>query len=292
MRRLFIIAIALLGVGASGSVPNPVQRGTADAGHTIAKPDSTQKTDTVDRDAEQSLPKFPALNSLAATQIVQPQGKSAEEQAKQYSLDLLTRRYMCATIIGVVGAWIGLAILITQTVTSRRTAQRQLRAYVLCESGSIFNVANPIPLFPGQIFQPTGAEITNRAAGPGALIQIKNTGQTPAFKASHWGNICFREAPLRTGLPARLPLPFTFPSVLGPGIISTKLLQLPQPLTPAEVNDLRNGTGAVYVYGEITYEDAFGRKQQTHYRLLHHQQGGAIGVSTNLSFADAGNEAT
>ncbi len=152
----------------------------------------------------------------------------------------------------------------------------------MCESSSIFNVANPVPLFPGQIFQPTGAEITNAAAGPGAWIQIKNTGQTPAFKVSHWGNICFREYPLRAGLPARIqnPQEMTFPG------------ELFEPLSAVEISALRNGTGAIYVYGEIFYEDAFEKPQRASYRFMHHPQGGAVGVSTNLSFADTGNEAT
>jgi len=174
---------------------------------------------------------------------------------------------------------------------SEETAERQLRAYVLGETASIFNVANPVPMFPGQTFQPTGAEITNPASGPGVIIQIKNTGQTPAFKVNHWGNICFAGVPLSMGLPAPLPQPFIFESVLGPGISSTKLLFMPQPLSTAEVASLRNGTGAVYVYGHIEYEDAFGNARRSSYRLLHHVTGGAIGVSTSLTFADGGNDA-
>jgi hypothetical protein len=63
-------------------------------------------------------------------------------------------------------------------------------------------------------------------------------------------------------------------------------------LTPQQIADLRAGTGAVYVYGEITYVDAFGQKWLTKYRLMHHRDGGAIGVSTDLSFCEEGNEAT
>jgi hypothetical protein len=180
---------------------------------------------------------------------------------------------------------------IAQVFIMRRGIQRQLRAYVVCEAGMIFNVANPVPIYAGQVFAPTAAQINNPGAGPGVKLQIKNTGQTPAFQVRHWGAICFREFPLAAGLPARLPGLAATASVLGPGIPSTKLLELNPPLTPQQINDLRAGTGAVYVYGEITYTDAFGRKRFTNYRLMYHRFGGAIGVSTDLNFCDEGNEA-
>jgi hypothetical protein len=210
------------------------------------------------------------------------------------SLDTLTRGYLWATIIGVVGAWIGLVVLICQTVITRRTSQRQLRAYVLGDSSIIFNVADPVPLYAEQNLPQTEARITNTAAGPGVLMQIKNTGQTPAFKVMHWGYMCFREHPLTAALPARIPIAFNAPTtILGPGQSNTKKLELiPSfPLTAAQIHDLRNGAGAVYVYGEITYVDAFGENHFTHYRTMYHVIGGAIGVSTFLSFCEEGNGA-
>ncbi len=229
------------------------------------------------------------LDYLSAAQV---QGKTKEEQAKEDSLDSLARHYMWATIVGVIGAWIGLAVLIYQTIITRRTSQRQLRAYVLGDSSVIVNVANPVPLYPGQVLAQTDARITNTAAGPGAFILIKNTGQTPAFKVLHWGYICFREYPLTAALPARLPIVGTPPtSVLGPGMTANKMLELNPPLTPAQINDLRNGTGAIYVYGEITYVDAFRQSRFANYRVMYHRMGGAIGVSTTLNFCEEGNDA-
>lgn len=173
----------------------------------------------------------------------------------------------------------------------RESSERQLRAYVMAENSTIFNVANPVAIFAGQVFTPTGAEITNPACGPGVRIQIKNAGQTPAYEVAHWANICFREFPLKSLLPARDPNFMPVKSVLGPGIPSTKLIFMPQPLTAPETADLRAGNGAVYVYGEITYRDTFGKAWYTRYRVMHHPYGGAIGVSTDLTFCDEGNEA-
>lgn len=199
----------------------------------------------------------------------------------------------------VVDNWPILAVTVWAIIVAlgtlnhmRESSERQLRAYVISESGTIFNVANPVPIFQGQVFIPTGAEISNPACGPGVRIQIKNAGQTPAYEVTHFANICFREQPLKSSLPARDPNMIPASSILGPGIPSTKLLFMPQPLTAQETADLRAGNGAVYVYGEIVYRDTFGKRWHTSYRLMHHPYGGAIGVSTDLSFCDEGNDAT
>jgi len=172
-----------------------------------------------------------------------------------------------------------------------QNGRRQLRAYVVGELGTVANVANPIPLYAGQVITPAGAEITNTACGPIVYIQIKNCGQTPAYKVVHWGNICVREFPLTSQLPPTPILALKNASVLGPGILSTKYLFLPTPLTAQEISDLRAGTAAIYVYGEVDYQDAFGKKRFTKYRIMHHVGQGAIGINAGLTFADEGNEA-
>lgn len=215
----------------------------------------------------------------------------------------LTAIYVLATIFYAVTSQRTLSTMEGQAKTSgeqfteqmasfKDRTERQLRAYVLVDSGNIFNVADPVPLFLGQIFEHSEAQITNQAAGPGVRIFIKNTGQTPAYDVRHWGNICFREFPLKAPLPARDPKFPPVPLILGREIMATKLLFIPQPLSAKEIADLRAGTGAVYVYGEITYQDTFGKNWYTHYRLMYHPYGGAIGVSTDLSFVESGNEAT
>jgi hypothetical protein len=190
-----------------------------------------------------------------------------------------------------VAIW-GIIVAIGTLKHMRESAERQMRAYVVGENGTIFNVANPVPVFPGQTFDPRcEAAITNPAFGPGYKLQIKNSGQTPAYDVRHWGNILFREFPLKSDLPKRDAKIIPTACVLGPGISSTKFNYLFHPLTAQEVADLRAGNGAVYVYGEITYKDTFGKSWYTRYRLMHHASGGAIGVSTDLSFCESGNEA-
>jgi hypothetical protein len=189
---------------------------------------------------------------------------------------------VAVAIPAIVVGWLTLAAM-------RESSERQLRAYVVAESGNIVNVANPDPMPAGSVYKPTGAEHAY-PWGPIAYIRIKNAGQTPAFDVRHWGEICFREFPLtsefpwnKKGVPAA--------SMLGPGIFSTKTLFFGPELTLQEIASLKDGTGGIYVHGEITYRDAFGKKHITNYRLVHHKLGGAIGISTDLSFADGGNNA-
>jgi hypothetical protein len=195
-------------------------------------------------------------------------------------------------VIASAVAFLQFVALVWTIAVMVRSSHRELRAYVVNESGSIYNIANPVAIFEGQVFNPTGAEITNPAAGPGAFIQIRNAGQTPANEVAHWGFIGVKEYPLKTLLPAPIfPNPVRHTSVLGPNIPSTKNLFMAKPLTAQEIADLRVGKVAIYVWGEIRYKDAFHKSRSTRYRLMHHVSQGAIGVNTGLTFAEEGNEA-
>lgn len=174
-----------------------------------------------------------------------------------------------------------------QLTNTRETSERQLRAYVVAELGSIVNVADPIPAVG---LEPTEAR-RKFQWGPVARIQIKNTGQTPAFKVEHWGNLCFREYPLTSELPPPAKGLEKSLSIIGPGIINTKTLSIGPVLTDEQVAELRVPSAAIYFYGEVCYEDAFGKRHFTRYRVLHNQTSGPVGVSTDFTFAAEGNEA-
>jgi hypothetical protein len=76
---------------------------------------------------------------------------------------------------------------------------------------------------------------------------------------------------------------------IGPGVTSTKNLVLPAMLTEQEVLGLRNCTKAIYVYGEITYRDAFGHDRHTNYRYRHNALTGVVGINGELTGSDEGN---
>jgi hypothetical protein len=244
-------------------------------------------------DDQQSHPE--SINKPSASPVQQEVPKAQSDDADHHAEGYLRRLFSPENLpnIGLfIAGIIGIVVAIGTLRHMRESAERQMRAYVVGENGTIFNVANPVPVFPGQIFEPRSeAEITNPAFGPGYKLQIKNSGQTPAYDVRHWGNILFREFPLKSDLPTRDSKIIPTACVLGPGISSTKFNYLFHPLTAKEVADLRAGNGAVYVYGEITYKDTFGKSWYTRYRLMHHASGGAIGVSTDLSFCESGNEA-
>jgi hypothetical protein len=64
------------------------------------------------------------------------------------------------------------------------------------------------------------------------------------------------------------------------------------PLTADQVADLKRGTSAIYVDGYISYRDAFRKKRKTNFRLLYGAFTGGIGITTELTIADHGNEAS
>jgi hypothetical protein len=181
-------------------------------------------------------------------------------------------------------------LLVSVGNRQERTTRQQMRAFVYLDQGSVFNVASP--LFPLPVYKPTGAEIFSPTDGPGASLTIKNTGATPAYSVVHWGGIFAGDFPLKGPLPPR-EKSNSFPSsAIPPGGINTKAVRLPFPLTPEQIAGLRNGTFAIWIYGEITYRDAFRRKRTTNYRLFHNNAAGAVGVTTDLTWADGGNQAT
>ena len=134
---------------------------------------------------------------------------------------------------------------IRQYVESRRSSERQLRAYVLVEEARV--------------------ESFGVGEHPKAIIRIKNFGQTPAYKLSQGANIGFLPFP-----PDREP-PATKSdsdpeSIIGPGGVQYLLPCLnTEVMTQRKLDDIGKGTHALYVVGEIHYEDCFGHPRCTKY---------------------------
>ena len=170
-----------------------------------------------------------------------------------------------------------------------KTTRRQLRAFVYVHGGSIYNVAYPLNPLP--IYKPTGAEIVSPTEGPAVLLTIRNSGSTPAFQVVHWAGIHVAEFPLRSELPPIVKVKKPPDSAIPPEGINTKRVNIFRPLTSQEISGLRDGTTAIWVYGEITYRDAFRRKHKSKYRLLHNAQSGTVGITTDLTWAEGENEA-
>lgn len=144
------------------------------------------------------------------------------------------------------------------------TAQRQLRAYVFVAFADLRNVGVGGPMI--------------------GTVRIVNNGQTPAYKLVGW---------TRLGFDTKLGVGDLTPFNLGPRgaqfsyTVTGKLV-----LTEADYAGIVQGKTPVYVYGEIRYEDAFGKKQFTRFRLMYKGDGIARSPQTMLPMVGApeGNE--
>jgi hypothetical protein len=171
-----------------------------------------------------------------------------------------------------------------------KTTRRQMRAFVYVDTVSLYNIAHPINPLPS--YKPTGAQILSPTEGPLAIIGVKNTGNTPAYKVRHFGAITVGPFPLVGNLPAIIEGADAPYSSLPPGGITTKMIKFPPPLTPAQIAGIRDQTTAIWVHGIIRYRDVFRRKRTTEYRLFHNAITGTTGVSTEMSWGEGGNDAT
>jgi hypothetical protein len=177
----------------------------------------------------------------------------------------------------------------------RQFAIMQMRAYIFVQTGDILNVANPAQPIPEGQPLPKGA-ITRTDCGPIIIMTMRNAGNTPANNVVHVTNAVFRKFPLTAPLPdfAEVPQDSDLMSVfsLPPGGIGTKNWVFPVKLHDQEVEQLRNATAAIYVYGRITYTDIFGVERVTNYRYRHNGHSGIVGVTGELTGTRQGNDFT
>jgi hypothetical protein len=119
----------------------------------------------------------------------------------------------------------------------------------------------------------SGAEIVDLDKGsvPVVKLEIKNAGQTPAYRLSH----VWRCGTYSHPLDEKLPLPHKAEPMswahLGPGAAASVSRSADIPC----VNSLNGVAGALpnhpvafYVYGEIVYRDAFHQRRFTRYLLF------------------------
>jgi hypothetical protein len=160
----------------------------------------------------------------------------------------------------------------------RESSERQLRAYVLPDNAGIVDGTLLTPP------QPARANI------PGAGMNIKNFGQTPAYKVVSWAQIAVIAVVDEGRLLVVPPMPDAFSNTLGPGGLFNKFLWFDRPLAANEIADIATGMRAVYFYGRIEYRDAFEKARFTNFRL---QYIGPFppGHNAIFNFSEKGNEA-
>lgn len=151
------------------------------------------------------------------------------------------------------------------------TAIRQLRAYIFIEKVSLKNIV--------------------QGNTPNVILQFVNSGQTPAYNVSGFTKICLREFPLTSALPnIDQEGHKTIESISAKGEFLRDIKMEP-PLTANDINQLMNGTHAIYVYGSITYKDTFARERHTNYRFFYNHKLRATGLPFSSMISDMeGNE--
>lgn len=182
--------------------------------------------------------------------------------------------------IAAITAIIAFAAVI-QWRETRITAERQLRAYVLNSSASLYD-GSTMP-----------NAIVNRAGQPAVVLIITNHGQTPAYQVNHWAEIevAPRVNEERMSVPSGHASAQAF--ILGPSGTGTAMRWLGRPITPQEQAAIINGTYAIYAYGRVEYLDAFKQRRWSTYRLRY--SGSAWppigGGSMSMDFCEGGNDA-
>jgi hypothetical protein len=129
-----------------------------------------------------------------------------------------------------------------QSAHLEETAERQLRAYVLV----------------------TTAEIISRDPRPGIRLAFKNSGQTPAYDVRIWVDVSIRTPDNERHFSPPLQDHRMGSSIIG-DLILDKYLEVD--LVHEEHILLAEGKITLYVWGEVTYRDAFNRQRRTRYRL-------------------------
>lgn len=151
-------------------------------------------------------------------------------------------------------------------IGAEKTAERQLRAYVLVDRAVMEGSSE-------------------------AHVIFRNSGQTPAYDVSYREGIAYREYPLLHG-----PLPEPKDSgsgaiPLAPGreltaIILANRSTYDEGIAQGRPEDTRH----LYIYGDIAYRDAFGEGRTTKFRLVYRTLDRHTG--TELVASAEGNEAT
>lgn len=145
----------------------------------------------------------------------------------------------------------------TQTATQTEdTAKRQLRAYIVAH-GAVLNCDA------GGVVTPYVAA-GSRAIG---TLEFTNTGLTPALNVRVCIQIGQRLLPLAPESFVLIPIDHESKTVLGAGRSTRSDAVSPGVVSVSSISNLATGAEAVYLFGEISYDDIFGEAHVTAFRL-------------------------
>lgn len=199
------------------------------------------------------------------------QWAAVEQVSEANRLSSVNARMAVASLVATA---IATFLLLWTLWETRETSRRELRAYLYVDGGGIF----------------IGRRVHNKGKVI-AVSRVINSGSTPAHAAIHWMDIGFGDETVEDEMSAPSNLQnLSYTTVPANGGISLDRV-LPDKLTREQIEQIKTGKSAIYVYGAIEYIDVFDRKRRTDYRLFYSGQW-PIPKDALLRFCNRGNEAT
>jgi hypothetical protein len=207
-----------------------------------------------------------------------------EERRDRKTQLQLNRIYVGVSIIGVVGAWIGLIVLICQTLINKTSADAakasadaaNKSAVSVMDSERAWVIASPIQNAPevGFIPPPTGQPELDGVDTPNSFsVAFKNSGKTPALLID--SAVVYRlfnslqEIPTEPEYGTRGPLN-GLPLVTGDSIGAFAFLQPNAILTYDVAQAVWRQRGFLCAYGIVAYQDVFYRTHETRFGYVYH----------------------
>lgn len=138
-------------------------------------------------------------------------------------------------------------------IGAEKTAKRQLRAYVMIPQVTIKNITQQDGIVSQFVY-----------------IEAKNFGQTPATHCTYWVELSANEFPLKNVLKKTASTKDSGVGVIAPSDTFTIRTKIP---LLSNGNEIHGGRYALYVYGEFSYNDAFGGVQTTDFRFMRNGKG-------------------
>lgn len=149
-------------------------------------------------------------------------------------------------------AFVAFVFVVWEFISNRRSNEKQLRAYVFVDPGGVNEAQGGMFRLP---------------------YKIKNTGQTPAYDLSVFGDVVVIEGDPRDFDPAkhgRLGKAEASTDIsLGSGDLIWNYAVQPVELIAERMESIQDKTAAIIHYGFVEYRDAFGKKQRTHFAYYH-----------------------
>jgi len=221
---------------------------------TIEKRDGQNKTAEPQKTDNKESPNKPptptGIQSPNQLEVKQPKSETKCQGSNAKAKDPLYRAYLMATVVGVIGGFIGIGLIVWQARIAKQAADAAKKS-----ADALLMIEKPWILV--TINSPDLLEI-EKSGLPGIVrivCRAKNYGDKPVW-VTHY-TISSSEAPLPTGIlypTERIEAESAFP----PG----QFVDLAIDLRSSYLPSLVSGESLLYIYGRVTYRDTLGGNQR------------------------------